>query len=51
LVRNVNSEGKVMGGQPVDFQPNAFKPDTTHEYVIGAFLLAGSQMYRLADTK
>lgn len=50
LVRNVNPDGKVLGGQPVDFQPNAFKQDSTHEYVTGAFLLAGSQMYRLADT-
>ena len=51
LVRNVSSEGKVLGGQPVDFQPNAFKQDSTHEYVTGAFLFAGSQMYRLAATK
>jgi len=51
LVRNVNSEGKVLGGQPVDFQPNAFSKDSTHEYVTGAFLLAGSQMYRLAAAK
>jgi len=51
LVRNVSPEGKILGGQPVDFQPNAFKQDSTHEYVTGAFLLAASQMYRLADGK
>jgi unsaturated rhamnogalacturonyl hydrolase len=51
LVRNVSPEGKVSGGQPVDFQPNAFREDSTHEYVTGAFLLAGSQMYRLAGTE
>jgi unsaturated rhamnogalacturonyl hydrolase len=49
LVRNVNPQGKVLGGQPVDFQPNSFEQDSTHEYVTGAFLLAGSQVYRLAD--
>lgn len=51
LVRNVSAEGKVLRGQPVDFQPHAFSNDSTHEYVTGAFLLAGSQMYRLATSK
>ncbi len=47
LNRNLNPDGKVLRGQPVDFEPNAVKQDSTHEYVTGTFLLAGSQVYKL----
>jgi rhamnogalacturonyl hydrolase YesR len=51
LNRNVNPDGKVLRGQPVDFEPNAVKQDSTHEYVTGTFLLAGSQVYKLLAGK
>jgi len=51
LNRNVNPEGKVLRGQPVDFEPNAVKQVSTHEYVTGTFLLAGSQVYTLLAGK
>jgi rhamnogalacturonyl hydrolase YesR len=49
LCRNVSEEGQVLWGQQVDFEPNVVKRESTHEYVTGAFLLAGSQVYRLAS--
>jgi rhamnogalacturonyl hydrolase YesR len=47
LRQSVSPEGKVLWGQQVDAQPNPTARDSTHEYVTGAFLLAGSEMYRL----
>lgn len=48
LTRSLSPEGKVMWGQLVDFEPNAVTRDNTHEYVTGAFMLAGSEIYKLA---
>jgi rhamnogalacturonyl hydrolase YesR len=44
LVRSVSTEGKVQWGQLVDHQPGDVKQDDSHEYVTGAFLLAGSEV-------
>lgn len=51
LCRNVSREGKVLWGQQVDREPNPLELESTHEYVTGAFLLAGSQVYRLAGAR
>ncbi len=47
LAQNVSPEGKVLWGQQEDGQPNMLKQDSTHEYVTGTFLLAGSEVFRL----
>ena len=44
----VSEEGKVQWGQTVGDRPAAVQREDTHEYVTGAFLLAGSQVFRLA---
>ena len=51
LTQNVSPGGKVLWGQLVDDQPRATARDSTHEYVTGAFLLAGSEVYSLAHAK
>jgi unsaturated rhamnogalacturonyl hydrolase len=51
LCRSVDSEGKVQWGQQVDAEPNMLKQESTHEYVTGTFLLAGSEMYKLASRR
>ncbi len=51
LCQNVSPAGKVLRGQSVDFEPNAVKQESTHEYVTGTFLLAGSQAYKLSAAK
>ena len=48
LARSLSPEGKVRWGQQVDDQPHSFGAESTHEYVTGTFMLAGSQVYRLA---
>jgi Glycosyl Hydrolase Family 88 len=49
LVANVSEEGQVLSGQNVGDRPAELKREHSHEYVTGAFLLAASQMYQLAD--
>ena len=48
LTRAVGQDGEVQWGQPVGDRPRAVMQGQTHEYVTGAFLLAGSEMLRLA---
>ena len=48
LTQSLSPEGKVLWGQLVNDQPGATARDDTHEYVTGAFLLAGSEVFKLA---
>jgi len=48
LVGCVNSDGKLAYVQPVGSDPKKFDADSTEVYGVGAFLLAGSEMYRTA---
>jgi len=48
LVDSVTPEGKLTHVQPVGSDPRRFDPNATEVYGVGAFLLAGSEMYRLA---
>ena len=48
LSKSVDADGKVLWGQQVDGEPHLVARDSTHEYVTGAFLLAGSEVYKMA---
>jgi rhamnogalacturonyl hydrolase YesR len=48
LVGHVNDQGRLGYVQPVAAAPDRVKPESTHEYGVGAFLLAGSEMIKLA---
>ena len=48
LAACVSPEGKVQSGQKVGDRPAAVQRDDTDEYVTGTFLLAASQVLRLA---
>jgi unsaturated rhamnogalacturonyl hydrolase len=48
LVACVNPDGQLTHVQPVGSDPKNFAPDATAPYGVGAFLLAGSEVYRLA---
>jgi len=43
--------GKIIHVQPVTEQPNGFDPNSSRPYGVGAFLLAGSEVYKLAGGK
>lgn len=48
LVGNVNADGKLTHVQPIGLAPKVFDEQATEVYGVGAFLLAGSEVYRLA---
>jgi unsaturated rhamnogalacturonyl hydrolase len=49
LVKCVTPEGKLTHVQPIGADPRKFDEDATEVYGVGAFLLAGSEVYRLAN--
>jgi rhamnogalacturonyl hydrolase YesR len=48
LVSCVGPDGKLKHVQPVGADPKAFDPEHSDVYGVGAFLLAGSEVYRMA---
>ena len=48
LIGCVEADGKLTHVQPVGSDPKKFADDSTEPYGTGAFLLAGSEVYRLA---
>jgi rhamnogalacturonyl hydrolase YesR len=48
LVSHVNAEGRLGRVQKVAGAPGPSRPEDTHEYAVGALLLAGEQMAELA---
>ena len=51
LVECVTPEGRLEHVQPIGADPRKFDPTHSDVYGVGAFLLAGSEMYRLALSK
>jgi len=41
-------QGKLTHVQPIGSDPKTFADDSTEAYGVGAFLLAGSELYRMA---
>lgn len=44
----VNPDGKLTHVQPIGYTPKTFDPEATETYGVGAFLLAGKEIYRLS---
>jgi rhamnogalacturonyl hydrolase YesR len=51
LVDCVQPDGKLTHVQPIGSDPKKFADDSTEVYGVGAFLLAGSEVYRMAESK
>lgn len=51
LTSCVAEDGKLTHVQPVGADPKAFDENSTEIYGVGAFLLAGSEIYRMEVTK
>jgi rhamnogalacturonyl hydrolase YesR len=47
LASSVDGEGKLTHVQPIGSDPKTFADDSTEVYGVGAFLLAGSEFYRM----
>ena len=48
LVASVQPDGKLTHVQPIGQAPTGFAEDATEVYGVGAFLLAGSEVFRMA---
>lgn len=48
LSSKVDADGRLTHVQPIGYDPRRFEPESTAPYGVGAFLLAGSEVYRLA---
>jgi unsaturated rhamnogalacturonyl hydrolase len=51
LVAKVTKDGKLGHVQKVAAGPGEVKPEDTHEYAVGAFLLAGCEIVKLIDAR
>lgn len=51
LTACVDADGKLTHVQPVGSDPKQFDADSTAPYGVGAFLLAGSEVYRLSGAR
>jgi rhamnogalacturonyl hydrolase YesR len=47
LTESVQSDGKLIHVQPVGADPKKFDENATEPYGVGAFLLAGREIYRM----
>ncbi len=47
LDASVTPDGKLTHVQPIGYDPRRFDPESTAPYGVGAFLLAGSEVFRL----
>ncbi len=51
MLTHIYADGRLGSIQPIDGQPGKFKPSASYVYGVGGFLLAGSEMNRLAESK
>jgi rhamnogalacturonyl hydrolase YesR len=51
MLNHVYADGRLGSIQPIDGQPGKFKPSASYVFGVGGFLLAGSEMNRLAAGK
>jgi len=51
LVSHIYADGRLGSIQPIGAAPGDFKPSSSYVYGVGAFLLAGSEVDRLAQGK
>jgi rhamnogalacturonyl hydrolase YesR len=49
IVSHIYQDGRLGAVQPVADSPGMFKPTSSYVYGVGAFLLAGSEIYKMAD--
>ena len=51
MLSHIYADGRLGSIQPIDAQPGKFKPSASSVFGVGGFLLAGSEMHRLAESK
>jgi rhamnogalacturonyl hydrolase YesR len=51
LLTHIYADGRLGSIQPIGGGPDAYKPQTSYVFGVGAFLMAGSEMWQLAMRK
>jgi rhamnogalacturonyl hydrolase YesR len=51
MLRHIYADGRLGSIQPIDAQPGKFKASASYVYGVGGFLLAASEMDKLAKDK
>jgi len=51
MLTHIYADGRLGSIQPIDGQPGKFKPSASYVYGVGGFLLAGSELDKLARAK
>lgn len=51
MLSHIYADGRLGSIQPIGAAPDKFKPSSSYVYGVGGFLLAGSEMHRLAESK
>jgi len=49
LLSHIYRDGRLGCVQPVGAAPDSYKPTSSYTYGVGAFLLAGSEVHRMAN--
>jgi unsaturated rhamnogalacturonyl hydrolase len=51
MLQHIYADGRLGDIQQTGAQPSSFKPSASYNYGVGGFLLAGSEMYKMAQHK
>ncbi|GGA59296.1 glycosyl hydrolase family 88 [Edaphobacter acidisoli] len=51
MLSHVYADGRLGSIQAIDAAPGQFKPSASYVYGVGGFLLAGSELHKLAESK
>ena len=51
MLHHIYADGRLGDIQQTGAQPSSFKPSASYNYGVGGFLLAGSEMYKLAKAQ
>ncbi|HEX9200746.1 MAG TPA: glycoside hydrolase family 88 protein [Acidobacteriaceae bacterium] len=51
MLKHIYADGRLGDIQQTGAQPSTFKPSASYNYGVGGFLLAGSEIHKMADSK
>ncbi len=51
MISHIYADGRLGSIQPIGADPGKFQPSASYVFGVGGFLLAGSEMHRLAEAK
>jgi unsaturated rhamnogalacturonyl hydrolase len=51
MLSHIYADGRLGNIQPIGFAPDQFEPASSYVYGVGGFLLAGSELDRMVDSK